>query len=669
VVGTALIVLLVEAGLFMEALQGLFCLGVASCAWTLLLQRFGRRYAALGALSGLLLAGPLLLPAAAWFLRHVMPVKELEDAFAILAEFVGPQKMRQLTAELLIVTLNVQLPLGFLGIAFLRRAQDRMNALLLVGEEKLSAKSFSRRAVVYILLTAVPYIFQRTLMENVNTYAFGLFARDIERSMRLESFFPAGKDALLIAVSDSNFTVGGYSDAFNGVANTANDLVGRKLFSLPKLALLPGMLCSKPWLVVTMLPMSVLLDEGKSWLTALLSSRIEALSQSIQEVSNRRQQIEQHDTKHQELIRLNAVAGFAKARWTELSLSLSDLQLREAALKSVRSFIDWLYWQDMMQPGIECTLGFLLEMRHIGNVDIWVYSRVVEDAIDMLLTRSRNQAELATMQTNIERLQELAKRLSDARARGRMRCEVEPSAAALRFEDIEFSRGASLHVKVPQLVLPAGRVYAVTGPNGAGKSTAFAMLAGCGRQAMSLPAGVEIKTPGKIILPSDDMEVITQQLYCPLFVRPIDWILQATGAQLPPDVSETRGQEIVQLTAELMFHRNSTSGQGLTLEELREEKEDWYGGLSGGQRVKLEFIRKVFLREACPRILLLDEAFAPLDPRSKSAIQRRLKDFCAGSLILAIYHSDANDHCVSAGGFFDDNLHFENGTAALVGTC
>jgi len=421
--------------------------------------------------------------------------------------------------------------------------------------------------------------------------------------------------------------------------------------------------------VAAVLPLSILLDEGKSRLTALLSGRIEALSDAIQEAGNRRQQVEQHDTKHQELIRLNSIVGFSRARWTALSASISDLQLRRDALKSVRSFIDWLYWQDMMQPGIECTLGFLLELRHITNVDIWVYSRVVEDAIDTLLTRSRNQAELATMQTYIARLRELTRSLSEARARERMRCQTDESGGSLQFDGVEFSRGSALRVKVPHLVLPSPRVYAITGPNGAGKSTAFALMAGCGRQAMSLPAGVKLATAGRIILPSDEVEVITQQLYCPLFVRPIDWMFESAGTQLSGDAPEAREKRLVQLTAELLFHRNSTSAQGLTLEELHDEKEDWYGGLSGGQRVKLEFIRKVFLRETCPKVLLLDEAFAPLDPASKAVVQQKLKKVCGQSLLMVIHHTDVEEHCVKAGGFFDDNLHFENGTARLVGTC
>merc|ERR1712070_696516 len=65
------------------------------------------------------------------------------------------------------------------------------------------------------------------------------------------------------------------------------------------------------------------------------------------------------------------------------------------------------------------------------------------------------------------------------------------------------------------------------------------------------------------------------------------------------------------------------------------------GGLSGGQRAKLELIRAVFLRDSCPSLLLLDEPFAALDPASKAAIMRKLKAFCRKSVLIVVYHPEA----------------------------
>merc|ERR1712048_998045 len=81
---------------------------------------------------------------------------------------------------------------------------------------------------------------------------------------------------------------------------------------------------------------------------------------------------------------------------------------------------------------------------------------------------------------------------------------------------------------------------------------------------------------------------------------------------------------------------SGAAGRGISAQELRTVKDDWYGQLSGGQRCKVELIRQVFLRRKCPDVLLIDEVFGPLDPVSKGIVQRKLKQFCTNSLILVI---------------------------------
>ena len=71
----------------------------------------------------------------------------------------------------------------------------------------------------------------------------------------------------------------------------------------------------------------------------------------------------------------------------------------------------------------------------------------------------------------------------------------------------------------------------------------------------------------------------------------------------------------------------------------------------------------------CPTVLLIDEAFAPLDPVSKQAVRVKLQEFCSKSLVLVVHHGGEADKCVDSEGFFDDNLHFQKGTASVVGTC
>jgi energy-coupling factor transporter ATP-binding protein EcfA2 len=232
-------------------------------------------------------------------------------------------------------------------------------------------------------------------------------------------------------------------------------------------------------------------------------------------------------------------------------------------------------------------------------------------------------------------------------------------------------------------------VYAVTGANGSGKSSLFGIIASCGKQATMLPEGLNVLALDSLVLPSDDVVEITQHLYCSLFTSPLSWLLRRRDVSKLSKDELSKSEELIRkLSVDLQFHSSedavrSTSHSssssdkafseaplgGIAPEELHAEVDDWYGTLSGGQRGKAEFMRQVFMKDQCPGILIIDEAFAPLDPKSKMLVQRKLKEFCAESLVLVIYHSDAHDSCVTAGGFFDDNLHFSNGTVSLKGLC
>ena len=49
-----------------------------------------------------------------------------------------------------------------------------------------------------------------------------------------------------------------------------------------------------------------------------------------------------------------------------------------------------------MVPGIECAMAYLLQFQVITAADIWVFTRVVEDAMTFVLVRSREQSTLVS---------------------------------------------------------------------------------------------------------------------------------------------------------------------------------------------------------------------------------------------------------------------------------
>ena len=202
-----------------------------------------------------------------------------------------------------------------------------------------------------------------------------------------------------------------------------------------------------------------------------------------------------------------------------------------------------------------------------------------------------------------------------------------------------------------------------------------------------------------IQMPSSDVAEISQNFYWPLYTKPIDWIYQEHLTDCNKDERERRLNRVTDELMSLAFSQIADDGKNKTstntastvkdeskedpiaaaraklFAELQEEKEDWFSDLSGGQKSKVELVRKVFLHDECPKVLLIDETMAPLDPASKSSVMGKIKAFCSESVVLVIYHTDVRATSVTAGddgeeakeiecvpstNFFEDNLHVEN---------
>jgi ABC-2 type transport system ATP-binding protein len=141
------------------------------------------------------------------------------------------------------------------------------------------------------------------------------------------------------------------------------------------------------------------------------------------------------------------------------------------------------------------------------------------------------------------------------------------------------------------VAVPEGRICALVGPNGAGKTTLLRLLAGLAR-----PTGGTASVLGGV--PRQD----------PAFLAGIGFL-----AQEIPLYRRFTAEDHIRIGA----HLNPRWDAGLArtrLEELRIPLDQRVGTLSGGQRAQVALALTLAKR---PRLLLLDEPFAALDPLAR----------------------------------------------------
>jgi len=663
----------------------------------------------------------------------LLPIQEMKDAYNILIEFVNPSTLHAKMAFLLFITFHVQTGIGYLGIEFLTNEQNRKNALIRIEDtiknkknkkknkasmslkgkgkgnnsknsnnnqkdknenEKDASKQFRESAGPFIFFVALPYMAQIVFFGALNMYAFHCFRDDIHRIVRLGDLFDNGGQRFVATASNasSSLTPRDYAQNAEKVVTTVYDLFNQNMFSLPKLMLLPRVIAKQPMLLIKITPLILLSDFIKSRIVSTITTEYEKINKEIKNVEALRSRIEEYDLKNSELIQRSGYdsIAFTEARWVDLTENIQDLHARASIMNRSKLYFSWVQRNFVMMALVDCALAKLIAVGKIVSSDIFVYARAIEDFIGFILMRSRAESELASMASSIQVLKDLKQVWNDSEDRNLLNCSVNNDESvdksfigennSIDIKGLSYSRG-SAYVEIDHVNLPAG-IYAVTGANGSGKSTLFRILMGCdtNRKSIDMDESIVIKSTGSLNMPSRNVVEISQNFYWPLKTAPADWIYHTHIESISEKEKEDKIARLAKELQTLKFYPDTQPGSDLAV-DLTTVKDDWFSDLSGGQKSKVELVRKVFLEDHCPEVLLIDETFAPLDPDSKSLVMQSLKDFCLNSVVLVIYHADVqisedeneidNDDnvCVPSSNFFDNNLHVENGILSLRSVC
>lgn len=124
----------------------------------------------------------------------------------------------------------------------------------------------------------------------------------------------------------------------------------------------------------------------KGRLVANVTSKVEEFRKGAQDLNSVRQKVEQYDMKNAELLRRSGVGSiqFTHKRWIDLTIEHQAKMAAADLLSRTRGFFLWLQRNFVFVALIDCALAELLAGHEIVVSEIFVFSRAIEDVVDLL---------------------------------------------------------------------------------------------------------------------------------------------------------------------------------------------------------------------------------------------------------------------------------------------
>lgn len=160
--------------------------------------------------------------------------------------------------------------------------------------------------------------------------------------------------------------------------STAYEIFNRKLFSLPKVLLLPGVMSRQPMLVAQVFPFIILSDWLKAAAVSYMTTKIETLEKEIQSLNAVRSKVESFDIKNAELLQRSGLGAthFTQRQWEGLTIKVQARMIVSDLLTRTKGFFAFMQRNFVFTVLIDCALANLIAIGKIMPSEIFVFSRV-----------------------------------------------------------------------------------------------------------------------------------------------------------------------------------------------------------------------------------------------------------------------------------------------------
>lgn len=572
-----------------------------------------------------------------------------KKSYDSIAQFIEPEKLNPELIKHYITMLNMQIGMGFYGNYLLTKVQEKTNLFATIDKGQHDKFiSFAYLSAKYVGI-AVCYTAVRTLVDGINTYHINQLTSSIQNDIRNDHLTTKEN---FILFSKTNHTTQTYLGDIKTVLNSNNDILLWTSFGIAKLSKIDS-LNLESYLGIGSI---VAIDYFVNNLFQLLITKMQGFSERETKCSSEFVKINEHDKEYAVTILQKNALNYTRNEWDVSQECEQYNSLGNTVLGSSINALIGFYNQDVLYPILHILVAHMSTKGIISLGELFLYTRTLQTFVEVILFKSKNQAEFSKINSAIDRLNELSTHLNSAEDTiSEIDFNVDKTRDNLLIEDLEFTRGnkdKTTRVSIEKLELLIGKFYAITGANGSGKSS-FSTLLQYVIEEISDPSFSV--SNGTITYPSSSIAVIPQKDYVPLKSSLFDLIMHPSrSSEYSEKTREEFETKMIEYVNDFQVFKNL-----ITSDSLHQAQEEWKD-LSGGQKKKLFLIKHLI---ECPKILIMDELFGPLDPAARGLVMNKIELSCLkDSLVMVVWHQDKNldnTSCVIEP-FFDYELHLKN---------
>lgn len=570
-------------------------------------------------------------------------------SYNTLAKFVDRKTLDLILEQHFITMANLQIGMGFYGNYLLKKLQEKTNLFCLVnyGRER-EFKDYISLSVKFFGIASI-YVVTRTAVEGIHSYNERKLTTFLQDKLVLDNLL---KKENFILTTKTNYTTQSYLDDVEVISISDNQILKSVLIGIPKLSKLQSLTTESYIQLSTILAV----DYSFNIVFQYLIGEMQKFSEQQALCASKFAKINERDKESAAIILQKNALNYAYDEWNDIQQCIHSNSMGKAMISNMITSFQVFYNEDLLYIALHMLVAHMSYKGIITLDELYLYTRTLETLINTVLFGSKNQASFNQIESAVGRLNKLFDYLKHGYSSfSKISLERDLNAKTILIENLEFTRGdreQEIKLYISQLELVMSNIYAITGANGCGKSSLVTLLLYTIKQIED--SSFDIKS-GKIIYPSSFIEMIPQKDYIPFNTSLFDLIMYPNKSEDYPGLAKSFYQEeiIKHINGLHVFQSNITSNV------LYNIHEDWKE-LSGGQKKKLFLIKELI---TCPKILIMDEFFGPLDSLSKHLVMQKINESCLNkSLLLVVWHQEDNfdiKRCINEP-FFDYELHVQN---------